>query len=375
MTKWRMDSKDREALDIIMSVGEYETLVQHLEHVVNQRVEAALRQQTPQETHDVAQLRRIAQGNHHECPEVCDCACHKLFGEPKKYSVDDGKTWHDYDDLRGQHTPAVGEAVSVSLLKFMGGWAYVCRTSTHPEAVVREHLGRVAGLIEGALASQPDTPPTPREGAMKIPLKDYGLVPYEDKCCDRFYAEGQTLLCQKPIGHAGWHESGDYEWETQSLRKVPQEQIMAIKPMAKAPLGLDEAFQKWNNSESKRDTVFGGFVAGWNAGVAFGHWEASVASGAAGQTSGDTRTCVKCGKTESGWKYNRCPDCGELADGAALREALERILNEDDEHMVARCFCKCGDDPDCCEKVGEYCPWCIARGALGRAALGQKSTA
>lgn len=49
-------------------------------------------------------------------------------------------------------------------------------------------------------------------------LKSYGLVPNEDKCGDRFYPDGQTLLCQKPIGHGGWHESGDYEWKTESLK-------------------------------------------------------------------------------------------------------------------------------------------------------------
>jgi len=29
----------------------------------------------------------------------------------------------------------------------------------------------------------------------------------------------------------------------------------------------------------------------------------------------EARVCLKCGRTESGWRYNLCPHCGELADG------------------------------------------------------------
>jgi len=72
--------------------------------------------------------------------------------------------------------------------------------------IIRE---AVEAAVEASLSEQ-----TPRE-----PLKDYGLVPNEDKCSERFYADGQTLLCQKPIGHGKWHESGDYEWKTESVRK------------------------------------------------------------------------------------------------------------------------------------------------------------
>ena len=25
------------------------------------------------------------------------------------------------------------------------------------------------------------------------------------------------------------------------------------------------------------------------------------------------RVCLKCGRTEVGWRYNRCPNCGEMA--------------------------------------------------------------
>src|ERR1700689_770893 len=232
----------------------------------------------------------------------------RILGLKEQRISSDNSTWDDCEptvyllkrDVLGaldaeaalrQQTPAVGEG---SVMKRTAEQVVQERRDSGSQdwgdLVSRINYWAVTDMCPALAAQtspetgQPDTPPTPREAAMKIPLKDYGLVPHEDKCCDRFYAEGQTLLCQKPIGHAGWHESGDYEWETQSLRKVPQEQITAIKQMAKAPLGLDEAFQKWNNSESKRDTVFGGFVAGWNAGVAFGHWEAS---GAAGQTSGE----------------------------------------------------------------------------------------
>lgn len=38
------------------------------------------------------------------------------------------------------------------------------------------------------------------------------MIPNEDKCSERFEVDGQTLLCQKTIGHSGWHESGDHEW-------------------------------------------------------------------------------------------------------------------------------------------------------------------
>lgn len=33
------------------------------------------------------------------------------------------------------------------------------------------------------------------------------------------------------------------------------------------------------------------------------------------QSSDDgNRTCARCGRTELGWRYNRCPNCGEMAD-------------------------------------------------------------
>ncbi len=40
------------------------------------------------------------------------------------------------------------------------------------------------------------------------------------------------------------------------------------------------------------------------------------------------RLCARCGQTEFGWKYNRCPHCGEMAEeqapaGQALIDALE----------------------------------------------------
>jgi hypothetical protein len=47
---------------------------------------------------------------------------------------------------------------------------------------------------------------------------------------------------------------------------------------------------------------------------------------------------------------------------SVLEEALERIVNGDSE-TNERCYCECKDE-NCCEKVGEYCPWCIARAAL-----------
>ena len=29
----------------------------------------------------------------------------------------------------------------------------------------------------------------------------------------------------------------------------------------------------------------------------------------------EARVCLRCGRTESGWRYNRCPNCGEMAEG------------------------------------------------------------
>lgn len=31
----------------------------------------------------------------------------------------------------------------------------------------------------------------------------------------------------------------------------------------------------------------------------------------------ENRVCLKCGRTEVGWRYNRCPNCGEMADSPA----------------------------------------------------------
>lgn len=31
----------------------------------------------------------------------------------------------------------------------------------------------------------------------------------------------------------------------------------------------------------------------------------------------EARVCMKCGRTEVGWRYNRCPNCGEMADEPA----------------------------------------------------------
>ncbi len=28
----------------------------------------------------------------------------------------------------------------------------------------------------------------------------------------------------------------------------------------------------------------------------------------------EARVCLKCGRTEEGWRYNRCPNCGEMAE-------------------------------------------------------------
>lgn len=28
----------------------------------------------------------------------------------------------------------------------------------------------------------------------------------------------------------------------------------------------------------------------------------------------EARVCMKCGRTEARWRYNRCPNCGEMAD-------------------------------------------------------------
>jgi hypothetical protein len=65
---------------------------------------------------------------------------------------------------------------------------------------------------------------------------DFGLLPYEDKCCDRFHVDGQTLLCQKPIGHGKWHESGDCEWKTESIKRVLSDRDgLAANPGAPAP--------------------------------------------------------------------------------------------------------------------------------------------
>lgn len=30
----------------------------------------------------------------------------------------------------------------------------------------------------------------------------------------------------------------------------------------------------------------------------------------------EARICLHCGRTEVGWRYNRCPNCGEMADNA-----------------------------------------------------------
>lgn len=48
------------------------------------------------------------------------------------------------------------------------------------------------------------------------------------------------------------------------------------------------------------------------------------------------------------------------AELSPLRAALERIRDHDG------CSCQCVGDPNCCEKVGEHCPGCIARAALDR---------
>jgi len=34
----------------------------------------------------------------------------------------------------------------------------------------------------------------------------------------------------------------------------------------------------------------------------------------------EARVCLKCGRTEVGWRYNRCPNCGEMADDPAPAE-------------------------------------------------------
>lgn len=36
----------------------------------------------------------------------------------------------------------------------------------------------------------------------------------------------------------------------------------------------------------------------------------------------EARVCMKCGRTEVGWRYNRCPNCGEMADEQAAPEPL-----------------------------------------------------
>jgi hypothetical protein len=35
----------------------------------------------PEPPRDIAEFKRIAEGRHGECPDPCDCACHKLFGD------------------------------------------------------------------------------------------------------------------------------------------------------------------------------------------------------------------------------------------------------------------------------------------------------
>lgn len=40
-----------------------------------------------------------------------------------------------------------------------------------------------------------------------------------------------------------------------------------------------------------------------------------------GAAINEARVCLKCGRTESGWRYNRCPHCGEMADGAVAQAA------------------------------------------------------
>lgn len=43
----------------------------------------------------------------------------------------------------------------------------------------------------------------------------------------------------------------------------------------------------------------------------------------------EARVCLKCGRTEVGWRYNRCPNCGEMADSPAPSPEgpLDRLLN------------------------------------------------
>jgi len=137
----------------------------------------------------------------------CDCEdCSKEYPKYTQAEIEDAEACGALERERlvasqppqelqaSQQTPAVGEGVNINLRKFMGGLAYVCRTSTHPEAVVREQLGAVAGLIEGALASQPDTPPTPREGQCNGPFGDEESCPVhgEEIRRGRGRAAGQT---------------------------------------------------------------------------------------------------------------------------------------------------------------------------------------
>jgi hypothetical protein len=68
------------------------------------------------------------------------------------------------------------------------------------------------------------------------------MINNEDKCMNRFTAEGQTLLCQKEIGHAGWHESGDFEWEQQNSTKcVESMKIPLPTPCDLSPVALKYA--------------------------------------------------------------------------------------------------------------------------------------
>lgn len=63
----------------------------------------------------------------------------------------------------------------------------------------------------------------------------------------------------------------------------------------------------------------------------------------------EARLCMKCGRTESGWRYNRCPNCGELANAAppdpqallerlveALRDCLDELEHGASERLLNR---------------------------------------
>jgi len=78
---------------------------------------------------------------------------------------------------------------------------------------LREALKLTYKIVKAALKRDAAAQPAPAVMGEDA-IKDFGLVPNEDKCSDRYFTKGETFLCQKPIGHGGWHESGDHEWQT-----------------------------------------------------------------------------------------------------------------------------------------------------------------